>query len=318
NDQVWINWFPDERDLNAIVNTKKKRLPPICVELITYLDTFVGKKTYHELMNHACSKFFDLENEAESEMDWAQSSIETALRLYPAQFFPLTDQTESDILKRVWIFIDKAFDNIPIDIRSGEMASNASSLRRNLGRAINNRKAQGHKTDLLMKSEHYEYGCCVAGKADHGDEGTKEKYEAGLIAPKMMEDMTWSLASNFADINKLVIAGLIISGLKIFALLLDRPSTYVCRLTKTEPMFFPASVNDFAVQMGSLIHFVWQIKQVMLATVNAQKPKTIQGASTVNSLLGVRPLPACATSPKLRPTKRQRANSTAASSFSSS
>ena len=66
-------------------------------------------------MEQARSTHFDPNNDFD--MDWAQSTIETALKLYPANYFPLTDQTESDILKRIWIFIEKAFDNLPVVVR---------------------------------------------------------------------------------------------------------------------------------------------------------------------------------------------------------
>ena len=66
-------------------------------------------------MEQARSTHFDPINDFD--MEWTQSTIETALRLYPANYFPLTDQTEFDILKRIWIFIDKVFDNLPVVVR---------------------------------------------------------------------------------------------------------------------------------------------------------------------------------------------------------
>ena len=66
-------------------------------------------------MKQLRSQHFDVENDFA--MGWIQSTMDTALRLYPAKYFSLTDQTESDILKQIWILIDKAFDNLPIDVR---------------------------------------------------------------------------------------------------------------------------------------------------------------------------------------------------------
>ncbi|KAI7855599.1 hypothetical protein BDC45DRAFT_534393 [Circinella umbellata] len=140
--------------------------------------------------------------------------MDTALRLYPAKYFPLTDQTESDILKRTWIFIDKVFDNLPFDP-----------------------KKHGHRADLLLKSTSSEFGCCEAEKKERGNKGTKEKFKSNFKAPKMVKAMLQSLSLSFPHAKSLVFVAYIISGLKIFALLLDHPSPYVCCLRRTVPMY---------------------------------------------------------------------------------
>lgn len=66
-------------------------------------------------MVHARSKTFDFKKERD--LDWAQTSIVNALQLYQAGYLPLTDQTEADILKRVWPLIDMGFDGTLVDVR---------------------------------------------------------------------------------------------------------------------------------------------------------------------------------------------------------
>ncbi|KAI9319762.1 hypothetical protein BX666DRAFT_2131756 [Dichotomocladium elegans] len=47
-------------------------------------------------------------------MNWAQHSMETSLRLFgfPGKHIPINYHTETDVLKRLWIVIDKAFDDV--------------------------------------------------------------------------------------------------------------------------------------------------------------------------------------------------------------
>ncbi|KAI8137318.1 hypothetical protein BJV82DRAFT_635858 [Fennellomyces sp. T-0311] len=277
-----------------------------------YLNSYIGKTNFNDLMDHARSQMFSFEKEFE--MEWAQSTIETALRLYPAEFIPLTNQTEWDVLKKIWVFIDKAFDDVPVDVRSGEMECTFSSLRRNKGPDATKRKFLGHKTELLMKAALGDYGRCEAGKADKGAEGTKEKYEAGLKVPKMLKDMIWALPAICTETDDLLVVGLIISGLKIFALLMDQPSTYSCRITRTQPIYFPGTIDDSPVGLGTLVKFVSQVKQVIMSTYTASKHKTIQSATMENCLIKPEQLQPCVTSPKPRPARRQKKDSSSTSS----
>ncbi|KAJ8660781.1 hypothetical protein O0I10_003424 [Lichtheimia ornata] len=66
-------------------------------------------------------------------LEWAQLSIRFALR--------------------VWTFIDTAFDEADIDVRTGEMESTASSLYRNSTTSTgqSNRKKHDHRADIFLK-----------------------------------------------------------------------------------------------------------------------------------------------------------------------
>ncbi|KAI9252409.1 hypothetical protein BDA99DRAFT_180954 [Phascolomyces articulosus] len=131
---------------------------------------------------------------------------------------------------------------------------------------------------------------------------TKEKFESNLKDQKTMEDMLQLLLASFSHAKGLVIVGYAISELKIFALLLDHPSPYVCRPTRATSMYFPDNVEQFSVFMGSIINFILQTKQVVHNTLKAKKkkkPKTIQTTTVMNSSLGIHPHPTCATSPNV-------------------
>lgn len=61
------------------------------------------------MIRHARQQHFDL--------DWAQNTIESALRLYKANYFPwATGGTEGDFIRRMWSFIDTAFDDMPVNV----------------------------------------------------------------------------------------------------------------------------------------------------------------------------------------------------------
>ena len=93
------------------------------------------------------------------------------------------------------------------------MESIASSDRRNLLRQPNERKRDGHKSDMLFISFKGEVGCTEVGKKDAGDNGTKEKSELGLKLPKMLKDQMWKLVHLFPEKRSdLVTVGLVMMG----------------------------------------------------------------------------------------------------------
>ncbi|KAG1463411.1 hypothetical protein G6F46_003449 [Rhizopus delemar] len=77
------------------------------------------------------------------------------------------------LVRRIWYFVDTAFNNASIDVRTGEKESRASSSRRNQGRINKERKKHGHKTEFLFKFNQGELGCAEVGKEDTGDEDLK-------------------------------------------------------------------------------------------------------------------------------------------------
>ncbi|KAI7858037.1 hypothetical protein BDC45DRAFT_544033 [Circinella umbellata] len=228
-------------------------LPEIPEQLLNYLNDFIGLTTIEALETRVRKRYFDFHEEFY--LDWAQNSIQNVLRLFHAKYFPLTTQTEADIIRRVYTFIDTIFDDKHnLDVRTGEMESSASSDRRNLLRQPDERKKHGHKSDMLFISFKGEVGCTEVGKKDAGDNGTKEQNALGLKLPKMLKDQMWKLVHLFPENRSdLVTVGLVMMGLKLRAVILDNPSTYVCRVKKTKPYFFPTTVETIASDLGMLL-----------------------------------------------------------------
>ncbi|KAI7858040.1 hypothetical protein BDC45DRAFT_434755, partial [Circinella umbellata] len=251
-------------------------LPEIPEQLLDYLNDSIGLTTIEALETRVRKRYFDFHEEFY--LDWAQNSIQNVLRLFHAEYFPLTTQTEPDIIRRVYTFIDTIFDdNHSLDVRTGEMESSASSDRRNLLRQPDERKKHGHKSDMLFISFKGEVGCTEVGKEDAGDNGTKEENELGLKLPKMLKDQMWKLVHLFPENRfNLVIVGLVMMGLKLRAVILDNPSTYVCCVNKTKPYFFPTTVETIASDLGMLLGVTSQVKQLICSTVKIIKtPKPI-------------------------------------------
>ena len=75
-------------------------------------------------------------------------------------------------------------------------------------------------------------------------------------------------------------------GLKLRVVILDNPSTYVCRIYKTKPYFFPTVVETIASDLGMLLGVTSQVKQLICSTVKiieAPKPITSSGYETTTS-----------------------------------
>ncbi|KAI9262111.1 hypothetical protein BY458DRAFT_515462, partial [Sporodiniella umbellata] len=220
-------------------------------------------KTLDGLINQTRKRYYNFDEAFD--LEWAQFSIISALRLFQGNYFPLTDQTEADMIRRVWSFIDTAFDNVDLDIRCGEKESAASSCRRNQKRLLSNRKKHGRKADLLFKCSVGELGCAEVGKKDDNDYGTKEMYELGLKCPKMMKDQLCYLVK-VAPQHKYDLA---IAGFAIMASCPSSgsPSTYVCRIQKTPALFFPSNVETMGARLGALLALTIQVKQLVCQTV---------------------------------------------------
>ncbi|CAG8683274.1 1470_t:CDS:2, partial [Scutellospora calospora] len=104
------------------------------------------------------------------------------------------DHLEGWLLSHVWLFIDKAFENIEgVEAIRGESCSIASSSRKNRDRNVPSvssmpRKIMSRRGYLIIRSMYKEYGCGEAGKLYTGYNGTKVLRERGLKTPKMMKD----------------------------------------------------------------------------------------------------------------------------------
>jgi hypothetical protein len=50
----------------------------------------------------------------DSAKEWAQSTILNTIKLFMCNYIPLTDQSEGDVIRRIWILLDTVFDHSTI------------------------------------------------------------------------------------------------------------------------------------------------------------------------------------------------------------
>ncbi|KAL1929642.1 hypothetical protein VTP01DRAFT_1780 [Rhizomucor pusillus] len=133
-------------------------------------------------------------------------------------------------------FIDTAYDDLQIDVRTGVMESAASSARRNHRHLTGARKKHGHRADFMAEGEHGG-GVEVSKNEGHEDQLT---------------------ASYPQHCQQLAVVGFIMMGLKIRVFVLDRPSSYICRLQGTSPLYFPSTEEILASppQLGETLTLI--------------------------------------------------------------
>ncbi|CAO3677533.1 hypothetical protein G6F70_000199 [Rhizopus microsporus] len=110
---LWKNRFTND-EIGETRRHNPHTLPPCPDQLLDYLNHFSDKKTLNALISQTRKRHCDFDKEFN--LEWAQPSIISALRLFRGNYFPLTDQTEADMIRRIWSFIGKAFDNVNLDI----------------------------------------------------------------------------------------------------------------------------------------------------------------------------------------------------------
>ncbi|KAG1171479.1 hypothetical protein G6F71_006929 [Rhizopus microsporus] len=149
SDINWKKYLTDE-EIDEIENFKMKQLVELPPNVNKYIES-LQKST------DAISLKRQLTQELECPAsDWISNTLLEYLKLFKYNHLPLTDQSEGDVLRRVWIFLDTVFDDSKISCRGGEKSSKSSSATRNNEGAIAGeekmeRKLIGRKVDLLFK-----------------------------------------------------------------------------------------------------------------------------------------------------------------------
>ncbi|KAI8140993.1 hypothetical protein BJV82DRAFT_620372 [Fennellomyces sp. T-0311] len=265
---VWNDYFTKE-ELDEIRNYNPIAIRELPSELNDYIRSYLGKHTLEELDEH--NDKFKFDRIKEPEQYWIHQTITKTLDMYFYKYLQDKDRTESDMLRRIWGFIDCCFDSSKIKFVGGEKASEACSMRLNESRdpaAVQamERKRIGTKTDMLFKSRSspLELGTCETGKHSSIN-SSKSIDEASLKCPKTMKDMLLQLVKESPqNLRKLSTYGFTISGLYIKLIVTDFPAGYVCRVSKLpEWLQFPTSEVDCVKKLIPIVHTVWHAKVSM-------------------------------------------------------
>ncbi|KAG2221345.1 hypothetical protein INT45_014029 [Circinella minor] len=210
HDSSWRKYFSDI-ELEEIGNKNLEPLPTLPTRIINHLKSFKlfdSEKnptgmTVDQIMDYKIDES-GLDLEVDYDIIWINRSVANATQLYRWKYFPLNNHTESDLLRRVWSFVELCLDNVYIQTRGGEKMSMVSSSRKNEthlppGAAPMKRKAIGRRGDLIFVKGGIEVGCGELGRVDSSAKGTKEI----LKTPKMMKDQLAFLISKRPDKKKI-------------------------------------------------------------------------------------------------------------------
>ncbi|KAI7898517.1 uncharacterized protein BX663DRAFT_442931 [Cokeromyces recurvatus] len=114
SDKIWKKYFIDE-ELLEIKNYNRKKLTDLPMSLQTYIDSL-------KTSTDAISLEAKLVQEQESlACEWVRSTLLEYFNLFKWEYLPLTDQLEEDMMRRIWRFIDTAFDDSKIKYRRCSM-----------------------------------------------------------------------------------------------------------------------------------------------------------------------------------------------------
>ncbi|PKK63744.1 hypothetical protein RhiirC2_666905 [Rhizophagus irregularis] len=180
-------------ELKEIYTYNQKSLPNLPQYLLEYLGSYqLAPRVFRsEPWQSAYNRQKDFDR------DWIRNTVDNLIREYETDSLKKRDHLEGWLLSHIWLFIDKAFENIEgVEAIRGESCSIASSYRKNRDRNVSSvssmsRKIMGRRGDLIIRCMYREYGCGEAGKLYTGYNGTKILRERGLKTPKMMK-MTYA------------------------------------------------------------------------------------------------------------------------------
>ncbi|KAG2207121.1 hypothetical protein INT45_000780 [Circinella minor] len=122
HDPCWNGRFtPDE--LNELRTYDKPNLQPLPQDLQEYLSKFRGVHDLEDLIAiHMKYRF----HPSEADKNWVSNAIGEVLNLYFYNY-DIKNKTEADLVRRLWGFIEKCFDESDFYVLSGGKSSTASS-----------------------------------------------------------------------------------------------------------------------------------------------------------------------------------------------
>ncbi|RCH92754.1 hypothetical protein CU098_009368, partial [Rhizopus stolonifer] len=274
NDKSWASYFTKE-EIKEITMYKPKKLDELPDVLNNYIEDLkklrdvdtLKKKLSEETTCSAC--------------EWVRYTVLDYFKLFKYGYLPLSDQTEDDMMRRIWFFIDTVFDASPIHCRGGEKSSKSSSTSKNINRVLSavekiKRKMVGRKVDLLFLRQSLEYGCCECGRYDVP---TKELHDGGFKMTKVLKDMLYCLYKSAPDVLRHVaLPGFLLFETKFTVILCDAPAGHVCRIIRSKTMNLPEEPDEIYNQLFSILTLVYKSRLLMENTRNLvrQVPVTVE------------------------------------------
>lgn len=245
---------------------------PSCMQ--EFLDAIPKTNNISEIFRFILDK--RVEPETNPELYWLVSSLEAVAYMFISKYIPITDQTERDLIRRVWCFIDTAFDFSELKFRS-EKQCQGSKIMKNKKRKISavermDRQIHGQIPDMVISFGNYEFGMAEVAKEAAN---TKEINEGRIKCCEIMNAMLANIVETYPSLqHEMKIVGFLISGMKITLLELSNPFGFVKLLKREKPLHFPEHSMAFITRLFPLLKLIWvtkldmeaRLKQVLLAT----------------------------------------------------
>ncbi|KAI7858190.1 hypothetical protein BDC45DRAFT_597145 [Circinella umbellata] len=190
SDQTWNDLFT-EGELNEIMTENAPTVLPLPAPLQHYMDKFSDATTLDQLREIALANpFHSLDN---PRLHWMEGSI---LKVFDLLYYDIVHKykSEANLMKRIWCFIDCAFDVGDVNYASKSSAARINSSRTSSGVEALERKRTGAKLDFLFTDAINEMGTAEADKSTDMDT-TKAAVEYGMKTPKVMKDMMYEMVT---------------------------------------------------------------------------------------------------------------------------
>ncbi|KAI7854018.1 hypothetical protein BDC45DRAFT_535895 [Circinella umbellata] len=309
-DECWLARFtPNE--LQEIKSYKPIKLEPLPSEVHEYLNSYKGLCDLESLTEKAMGQP-SFHPKKQAEVYWAHKSVTEALDLFQYNWLPIEEKTtEADVVRRVFPFIEKCFDESIFRVISGEKASISPSERKNENRGIIGTKAierkdAGHKVDMIISYLNFEYGCAEAGLKG-GINSSKWINEANIRVPRLIRDMLWKMLkpSPTPSTMLLFLDSLSTVRLNLMIEMITIPKHYVCIMHKYGPMPFPDSIDAFYKQLTPLLTLTWQTKAIVKNSLKAIQSDQTVFIPTPDIPNPPSVIPPCPPSPLSKGKKRQ-------------
>ncbi|KAI9488816.1 hypothetical protein BDB00DRAFT_846706 [Zychaea mexicana] len=300
SDPCWKAHFTPA-ELVELRTYHKPELKPLPNELKEYLDKFSGVYDLNKLIDiHMQNRF----HPSQADLHWVEKTIGDILDLYYYSY-DVDNKTEADLVRRLWGFIEKCYDESKFYVISGEKVSVSSSNRMNEDRSVPGatpltRKKTGTKVDILIKHLYDDFGVGEAGLSG-GAVSTKYITEASIKLPKSLKDVLWNLLKMATkDTQQLCVPGFIINGTELTVKLMDIPSGNACRVYTLGPMPFPLIPETFFKNFIPLVTLVWQCKTLLKETLQCLNTDNNIFIPTIDDPIPTSTIPPCIPSPKKR------------------
>ncbi|KAI9473465.1 MAG: hypothetical protein EXX96DRAFT_487810 [Benjaminiella poitrasii] len=258
-DEHWKDCLIDKEseDIYRVFKRQRTQLPD---DMRLFLDAIPVSDNIEILFNHINNQRAD--PGTQRGLYFLKTTLLYSLDLFRTQYLPLTDQGERDILRRVWIIIDWAFDGSHLKTRN-ERGSAASKIDKNKRRkaantAMMDKQKPSAIPDLLVFYDRYEFCAVEANKKEYDD--TKEKNDSSklsLICKQMLLNLSYNSPSLQHD---LTIVGLSISRMKLTVRELCNPEGVVCVSKITKELHYPVHMLEWRSKMLDLCEELWILR----------------------------------------------------------